>query len=314
MYNDEKNEQYWLSRLCDRNPESRVQAAKYFWGQKALSATVRQALLGTLQDQDPSVREWGIMALTRAAGPPGALQARLLDLLRDARGDVRWHAVSIVDRMNLSSPEILGQLHGMREDEDPIVRRFVERALRRLQRRPVRAPAGGKREREEQQLPLFEVTWLEGIESKEERILQVFREVIAERTEDEQLRQLVAERMGLRPDQAKRIVDAIVTEATRVISDREVIAQAVAERGSNCQIGGCGFSFVTRNGNYAEGVYLPPPGRLPRRSERSAYIVILCPNHHKMLDLAQAKELYWDEAGKQLVGLTLNDEHLDIVW
>ena len=110
MQREEKNEQYWLARLYDRNPESRVQATKYFWGQKSLSANVRQALLGTLGDQDPAVREWGIMALTRVAGPAGPLQAKLMDLLRDGRGDVRWSTVAIVDRLKLASPEIVSPL------------------------------------------------------------------------------------------------------------------------------------------------------------------------------------------------------------
>ena len=317
MPQEEKNEQYWLACLYDRNPETRVQAAKYFWGQKSLSSTVRQALLGTLQDQDAAVREWGIMALTRVAGPPGPLQAKLLDLLRDPRGDVRWNAVAIVDRLKLNSPEIVSRLQALLEDEDPIVRRFAEQALRRVQRRsprPTPADRQQRQEQQEQQLPLFEVKWIDRLESKEERILQVFREVIAERTDDEQLRQLVAGRMGLPPEQAARIVDTIMTEATRVVRDRHVIAEAIAARGSDCQICGCGFTFATERGLYAEGVYLPPPGRAPRRSERADYVIILCPNHHKMMELAQSRTLHWDERQRRITEVELNGESLVVDW
>jgi len=319
MPSDEKTEQYWLTRLCDRNPEGRVLAAKYFWGQKSHSPAVRQALLGTLQDQDPMVREWGIMALTQVSGPPGSLRTKLIDLLNDPRGDVRWNTVAIIEKLNISTPDIVDQLVAMREDEDPIVRRFVDRALRRLKRRPGRT--GGleeKKEKDEEQqqsqLPLFEITWLERFESKEERIAQVFREVIAERTEDEQLQQLVAGRLGLSSDQAARLVDTIVSEATRVIRDREVIKQAIQERGTRCQIADCGFTFATKSGHYAEGRYIPPPDRTPRRSERPSYVLILCPNHYKMMEHAQTRKLYWDEEGRRLIAVTLNNKRFAITW
>lgn len=94
------------------------------------------------------------------------------------------------------------------------------------------------------------------------------------------MEQLAAE---LTPQSAKRLVNIIKR-------DRKVAKNMKKLFGDKCQI--CGFTFKQKNGKlYSEYAHIRPIHFREKGIDRPSNGVVLCPNHHKQLDLGYLKIL-----------------------
>ena len=59
---------------------------------------------------------------------------------------------------------------------------------------------------------------------------------------------------------------------------------------NKCQI--CGFTFQKKDGNYySEVAHIKPLNSLEIGIDKPSNLIVLCPNHHKMLDFGSIKIL-----------------------
>jgi len=109
------------------------------------------------------------------------------------------------------------------------------------------------------------------------------REILLEdEQEDEQReRELLEDFRALRNEKREVIVQ-------RRIRYQGIVNDLKEKYKNRCQIEGCGFTFEKRNGGfYSEGHHLVPLSEAG--TQEADNIVILCPNHHKMLHYARVE-------------------------
>jgi hypothetical protein len=108
---------------------------------------------------------------------------------------------------------------------------------------------------------------------------------------------------ALREEIASRTTSAtpkVLTALTRrIVRDRKLVADLKLLYGGRCQC--CGFSFVKTNGQpYSEVAHLRPISLLEAGLDTKDNLLVLCPNHHRMLDHGPI-EIEYDAAADKLL-------------
>lgn len=122
-------------------------------------------------------------------------------------------------------------------------------------------------------LTLRELSKKSSLSSEEQAALDA---IIREKNIDAILMELEQRQQEISPEEIPRQTQALRRNAS--------IVQRMKEKfGNKCQI--CGFTFRQINGNlYSEAAHIQPLSSNQPGVDRPSNIVILCPNHHKMLD------------------------------
>lgn len=126
-----------------------------------------------------------------------------------------------------------------------------------------------------------------------------FNSRVKERTKNDPtfVEKLIHE-MDLQARDPKRIW----TKVQKIGRNNRLIELLKIKYGFKCQF--CGFSFMKKDGGYyAEGAHLRPLSR--EGPDTSDNVLILCPNHHKMLDLAQVQII---SQSKESIVLLINGQ------
>jgi len=105
---------------------------------------------------------------------------------------------------------------------------------------------------------------------------------VDELTRDRDLDKLLAEWSKKNHGMAPKEMHGRVTRLKRCVA---MVAAIKKKYGCRCQVLSCGFTFKMSNGNhYCEAAHIDPIRRRKAGLDTPENILILCPNHHKMLD------------------------------
>jgi len=100
--------------------------------------------------------------------------------------------------------------------------------------------------------------------------------IIGTRDIDEVLQELSLKNLNKTPEEQSILY-------TRLKRDHQLVKLMKEKNQNKCQI--CGFTFKTKSGNfYSEAAHIKPLSSREAGIDRPENIIILCPNHHKMLD------------------------------
>ena len=125
----------------------------------------------------------------------------------------------------------------------------------------------------------YQVSVLKEISTREKPTsadLDVIDSIVGTRDIDEVLQELSLKNLHKTPEE-----QSIVN--TRLKRDHEVVRLLKEKNQNKCQI--CGFTFRTKSGKfYSEAAHIKPLSSREVGIDRPENIIILCPNHHKMLD------------------------------
>ena len=115
-----------------------------------------------------------------------------------------------------------------------------------------------------------------------------------EEVSEEALMAAVASHTSSAPEQTESIVKR-AKRSRRLAGDLKALYQG------HCQL--CGFTFTTAAGNpYAEVAHLRPISETEKNLDVKDNVVVLCPNHHKMLDHGPL-EINYDASADRLAAL-----------
>jgi hypothetical protein len=116
---------------------------------------------------------------------------------------------------------------------------------------------------------------------------------LVERMSEKALREAIAGRSG------SSTPKVIAAQIRRIVRDYELVAFLKRLYKGRCQC--CEFSFVKADGRpYCEVAHLRPISLLEPGIDTKDNLVVLCPNHHKLLDLGPI-EIEYDSAADKLL-------------
>lgn len=117
---------------------------------------------------------------------------------------------------------------------------------------------------------------------------------LADRMSEAALEEAIATRDGSAPPAVR------ISQARRIARDRKIVIDLKALYRGGCQY--CGFSFSKADGTpYCEVAHLRPVSLLEPGLDAKDNLVVLCPNHHKMLDYGSLEIEYDITADKLLL-------------
>lgn len=112
------------------------------------------------------------------------------------------------------------------------------------------------------------------------------------------------EDLGERPNEKKEVTITRIKRYQKIVKDLKIKYE------SKCQIEGCNFTFIQKNGNgYSEAHHLQP--LCEDGSQEEYNVVILCPNHHRMIHYTNVK-LFENNGSRRKI--TFNEEEHYIVY
>lgn len=101
-------------------------------------------------------------------------------------------------------------------------------------------------------------------------------------TRDKDLEKLILEWSNKNKGKTPKEIRQRVTRLKRCVA---LVVALKKKYGYKCQVMSCGFTFRMSNGGYyCEAAHINPISRRKAGLDTSENILILCPNHHKMLD------------------------------
>lgn len=295
---------------------------------KGRGAAATAALVDALTDPDPIVREWAIEALVRRKAGVAAVPD-LLRRLRDDRADVRWYAARALGKLNVSSADVAAALEAAVRDADEFVRAYAVWAIGALRlqdsvaalRARLRSADFKRRGVEEQAIGVALARL--NTPSPDEAATQedLFSPdvvppppAVTDRRPPTRTELFQADILATAEKVARdRVGGAIVVRGAlrfSVAYARSVPLKerVLEERGRECQL--CGFSFTKTNGEpYAECHHIKELS--DGGKDEPDNLVVVCPNHHKMLHFARVD---FPDGQRRPTRLLINGEEIVVRW
>lgn len=134
---------------------------------------------------------------------------------------------------------------------------------------------------------------VEAVEDGDDSAAAAAIDPLADRMSKPELEEAIASRKTSAPPRVR------IARARRIARDRKIVLDLKLLYGGRCQC--CGFSFAKADGTpYSEVAHLRPISLLEPGLDAKDNLVVLCANHHRMLDLGPI-EIEYDPLADELL-------------